>query len=264
VTPQKSSLTPSSSLFSHQASLVAEGVNPHPFRSERELDSFLQAAETICAERVAQRKKSKQGLKRRLFEMRHTRESGADPRFTHGVYSLDKLTNDLKPALVLHLYPSHFTFDGLPGSYTYDGFMRNFLEAIDEQRIPAEVADLFDDQAPFYDGCLVVELRNYQMGQVETRWVLLRPTLETILGDVYQLAKNQCKDISLFFFLFFFFLRFTSSLTRRKQPVILSFFFFFFFSSLRDSKPLGTRTPGSKWNGRLLWPPLGLSVSTPV
>ena len=133
-------------------------------------------------------------LKRRLLEMRHLRETGSDTRFTQGVFALDKLSSsDIKPALTLHLYSNHFTFEGLTGSYSYDGLMRGFLEAIDEQRIPAEVADLFDDtQVQYYDGCLVVELKNHRLGgQVEVRRVLLHPTPESVLEDVYQLSKRE-------------------------------------------------------------------------
>ncbi|KAJ2856678.1 Transcription factor spt20, partial [Coemansia asiatica] len=72
------------------------------------------------------------------------------------------------PSLTLHLFDSHFRFDGQEGVFLYNGPMRFFFEALNEGKIPIDLVDVLAQvNCRYYEGCLIVEVRDHR-----------RPTLE--------------------------------------------------------------------------------------
>ncbi|KAJ1810213.1 Transcription factor spt20, partial [Coemansia sp. RSA 2599] len=75
---------------------------------------------------------------------------------------------DEHPSLTLHLFDSHFRFDGQEGVFLYNGPMRFFFEALNEGKIPIDLVDVLAQvNCRYYEGCLIVEVRDHR-----------RPTLE--------------------------------------------------------------------------------------
>ncbi|KAI8916501.1 Spt20 family-domain-containing protein [Powellomyces hirtus] len=66
------------------------------------------------------------------------------------------------PALVLHLFPTHFTLDERDATYQYNGPLKEFLEAVNRQELPANAVDLFKE-SDFHDGCIHVHVRDHRV-----------------------------------------------------------------------------------------------------
>ncbi|KAI7186810.1 hypothetical protein KC363_g6351 [Hortaea werneckii] len=72
------------------------------------------------------------------------------------------------PSIVLHLYNTHFKFHGQEGSYAYDSPMKFVLEHLRKGTVPHEmIEELLVSGVPWYDGCLIVEVRNYKTKEGE-------------------------------------------------------------------------------------------------
>ncbi|GAA6042292.1 hypothetical protein JCM8097_000619 [Rhodosporidiobolus ruineniae] len=73
------------------------------------------------------------------------------------------------PSLVIHLYPTHFRFDGQHGNFSYDSPMKCFLEAVREQKLPTDLLHVLDDAGVvYYDGCLIVEVHDHRQSPTPT------------------------------------------------------------------------------------------------
>ncbi|KAJ1889819.1 Transcription factor spt20, partial [Kickxella alabastrina] len=82
-------------------------------------------------------------------------------------YMLERY-KDEQPSLTLHLFDSHFRFEGQEGVFLYNGPMRFFFQALNEGKIPIDLVDvLMQVNCRYYEGCLIVEVRDHR-----------RPTLE--------------------------------------------------------------------------------------
>jgi transcription factor SPT20 len=66
-------------------------------------------------------------------------------------------------SLTLHLYPTHFKFEGQDGSFPYDGESRFILQHMQHNTVPHEmIEELLSSNVPWYDGCLIVEVHNHR------------------------------------------------------------------------------------------------------
>ncbi|KAI8806441.1 Spt20 family-domain-containing protein [Cladochytrium replicatum] len=69
----------------------------------------------------------------------------------------------LAPTLVLHLFPTHFTFQNQDHTFQYNGPLKPFLRSIQQQVILPEAIDLFPDSL-FRDGGIPVEIHDHRVG----------------------------------------------------------------------------------------------------
>ncbi|GAA5851399.1 hypothetical protein JCM8547_004233 [Rhodosporidiobolus lusitaniae] len=89
---------------------------------------------------------------------------------SNATYNLTRFTRQVlkrhrraPPSLVIHLYPTHFRFDGQHGNFSYDSPMKCFLEAVREQKLPTDLLPVLDDAGVvYYDGCLIVEVHDHR------------------------------------------------------------------------------------------------------
>ncbi|XP_076811163.1 uncharacterized protein LOC143454932 isoform X1 [Clavelina lepadiformis] len=76
----------------------------------------------------------------------------------------------------------------------YDEY--EFLEYIDNEQIPPLLIQILCESEVnmFYSGCIIAEIRDYRIATTssnfETRFVLLKPTQQTLLGDVNEIAAE--------------------------------------------------------------------------
>ncbi|KAJ3178824.1 Transcription factor spt20 [Geranomyces variabilis] len=117
------------------------------------------------------------------------------------------------PALVLHLFPTHFTLDERDATYQYNGPLKEFLEAINRQELPANAVDLFKE-SDFHNGCVNVEVRDHRVkfqsngrmtasGTASTgptrpyiRNLVLRPTPATLWADLGLLRTSAAEPLN--------------------------------------------------------------------
>ncbi|KAH8116310.1 Spt20 family-domain-containing protein [Phellopilus nigrolimitatus] len=92
----------------------------------------------------------------------------------------------------VHLYPAHWTLNSGP-NFMYNNEVSSILEDIRAFRIPTDFIQLFDDAGvPYYNGCLIVEIRDYRPAKAkdpilekpDVQRVVLRPNPETIWADI--------------------------------------------------------------------------------
>lgn len=104
---------------------------------------------------------------------------------------MDRL-NDLRPSLVLNLYANGFSFDPVNTAHPYSPAMKTLLSYFDRQVIPPELVDVLDGHmAQFYEGCIVVEVRNHRVGpRPEVKRLLLRPSPEFVTADLLHLLEH--------------------------------------------------------------------------
>ncbi|KAJ2338185.1 Transcription factor spt20, partial [Coemansia sp. RSA 2618] len=77
---------------------------------------------------------------------------------------------DEHPSLMLHLFDSHFRFEGQEGVFLYNGPMRFFFDALNEGTIPVDLVDVLAQvNCRFYDGCLIVEVHDHRQPAQEQR-----------------------------------------------------------------------------------------------
>ncbi|KAJ2507811.1 Transcription factor spt20, partial [Coemansia sp. RSA 1939] len=67
------------------------------------------------------------------------------------------------PSLILHLFDSHFRFEGQEGVFLYNGPMRFFFEALNVGQIPIDLVDVLAQvNCRYFDGCLIVEVHDHR------------------------------------------------------------------------------------------------------
>ena len=70
---------------------------------------------------------------------------------------------DSKPSLTIHLYPTHFKFEGQDGSFPFEGDASFVLKHLAHKTVPHEMAEeLLTNNVTWYDGCLIVEVHNHR------------------------------------------------------------------------------------------------------
>ncbi|KAJ1721727.1 Transcription factor spt20 [Coemansia erecta] len=82
---------------------------------------------------------------------------------------LDRYKNHT-PSLTLHLFDSHFRFDGQEGVFLYNSTMRFFFDALNEGRIPVDLVDVLAQvDIKYYEGCLIVEVHDHRRPSLEPK-----------------------------------------------------------------------------------------------
>ncbi|KAJ2841916.1 Transcription factor spt20, partial [Coemansia brasiliensis] len=77
---------------------------------------------------------------------------------------------DESPSLMLHLFDSHFRFDGQEGVFLYNGPMRFFFDALNEGKIPVDLVDVLAQvNCRYYEGCLIVEVHDHRQPAQEPK-----------------------------------------------------------------------------------------------
>ncbi|KAJ2798735.1 Transcription factor spt20, partial [Coemansia guatemalensis] len=77
---------------------------------------------------------------------------------------------DEQPSLTLHLFDSHFRFEGQEGVFLYNGPMRFFFDSLNEGKIPVDLVDVLTQvNCRYYDGCLIVEVHDHRRPAQEPR-----------------------------------------------------------------------------------------------
>ncbi|KAJ2612252.1 Transcription factor spt20 [Coemansia sp. RSA 1365] len=75
-----------------------------------------------------------------------------------------------QPSLILHLFDSHFRFEGQEGVFLYNGPMRFFFDSLNEGKIPVDLVDVLTQvNCSYYDGCLIVEVHDHRRPAQESR-----------------------------------------------------------------------------------------------
>ncbi|KAJ1773950.1 Transcription factor spt20 [Coemansia sp. RSA 487] len=70
---------------------------------------------------------------------------------------------DEHPSLILHLFDSHFRFEGQEGVFLYNGPMRFFFEALNAGQIPIDLVDVLSQvNCRYFDGCLIVKVHDHR------------------------------------------------------------------------------------------------------
>lgn len=111
---------------------------------------------------------------------------------------------DKLECLVLNLYPGSDGYSlmirGRNGIETetlklpYEAV--EFLEYVDASELPPFLVDLLERAQVnvFYSGCVILEVRDYRrsgdLSRYETDYVLLRPTAQSLLADIYNLSSD--------------------------------------------------------------------------
>ncbi|SPQ95115.1 unnamed protein product (mitochondrion) [Plasmodiophora brassicae] len=161
--------------------------------------------DTITRRLIAQEKnrdESMQGepsLRKQLYdEMLKLSFPKADKNirmYFRGGCAIEKLT-DFKPATALHLFQKGFSL-GTESTqwHEYNRHSKQFLTAIDNGILPPYISELLRHAKTwsFYDGYLILELVDYREmsefnPQPTVKRVLLKPTAETVSGDVDRLC----------------------------------------------------------------------------
>ncbi|KAJ2439864.1 Transcription factor spt20, partial [Coemansia sp. RSA 2424] len=84
---------------------------------------------------------------------------------------------DEEPSMVLHMFDSHFRFEGQEGVFLYNGTMRFFFDALNEGKIPVDLVDVLAQlSCRYYEGCLIVEVRDYRRPAQETKTTKHHPS----------------------------------------------------------------------------------------
>jgi hypothetical protein len=66
-------------------------------------------------------------------------------------------------SLVIQLYPKHFTLGNEKIAHSYNGPLHSFLDCVNQERIPAEFMDLFEqNDIKFHQGCLIVDIYDHR------------------------------------------------------------------------------------------------------
>ncbi|KAI9029285.1 Spt20 family-domain-containing protein [Hyaloraphidium curvatum] len=87
------------------------------------------------------------------------------------------------PSFIVRLYPNHFTLGSESGTHQYNGPLRALLEAICDERLPAEFVDLFDSLGcRFHEGSVVVDIYDYRTSTMGSL-MAPRPLGQGALGD---------------------------------------------------------------------------------
>ncbi|KAJ2781968.1 Transcription factor spt20 [Coemansia interrupta] len=77
---------------------------------------------------------------------------------------------DHAPSLTLHLFDSHFRFNGQEGVFLYNSTMRFFFDALNEGRIPVDLVDVLAQvEIKYYEGCLIVEVHDHRRPSLEPK-----------------------------------------------------------------------------------------------
>ncbi|BGP16005.1 Transcription factor spt20 [Rhodosporidiobolus nylandii] len=123
---------------------------------------------------------------------------------SNATYNLTRFTRQVlkrhrraPPSLVIHLYPTHFRFDGQHGNFGYDHPMKCFLEAVREQKLPTDLLAWLDEAAVvYYDGASSFSLSLSQAREVpsaskaEVYRIVLVPNQATLWTELGIMSRR--------------------------------------------------------------------------
>uniref|UniRef100_A0AC11CGL9 Uncharacterized protein n=1 Tax=Ovis aries TaxID=9940 RepID=A0AC11CGL9_SHEEP len=184
---------------------------------QQSLEQALDRADYVIAtaqQRPPKRKRSSSGetsLQEKLYDI-YVEECEKQPEVTEGLRSnvnlLEKLLRrESLPCLVINLYPGNKGYSlmlkGKNGSYSESIPLPyeegELLEYLDAEELPPVLVDLLDKSAVnvFHQGCVIAEIRDYRQSSAgeppryQSRHVLLRPTMQTLVCDVEAIASDD-------------------------------------------------------------------------
>uniref|UniRef100_A0A3Q3M6I5 SPT20 homolog, SAGA complex component n=1 Tax=Mastacembelus armatus TaxID=205130 RepID=A0A3Q3M6I5_9TELE len=166
-------------------------------------------------QRPAKRRVSSSGRKslyQKLYEL-YIEECEKEPDFKHlrrNVNLLEKLVSqESVSCLVVNLYPGNEGYSlmlrGKNGSDSETIRLPyeegELLEYLDEEELPPILVDLLEKSQVniFHCGCVIVEVRDYRqsgntkMPTYQSRHILLRPTMQTLICDVHAMTSDHHK-----------------------------------------------------------------------
>ncbi|XP_055064038.1 transcription factor SPT20 homolog isoform X3 [Misgurnus anguillicaudatus] len=182
------------------------------------LEYALDRAEYIvesARQRPAKRRVSSSGRKslyQKLYEL-YIEECEKEPelkKLRRNVNLLEKLVSqESVSCLVVNLYPGNEGYSlmlrGKNGSDSETIRLRyeegELLEYLDAEELPPILVDLLEKSQVniFHCGCVIAEVRDYRqsgnakMPTYQSRHVLLRPTMQTLICDVHAMTSDQHK-----------------------------------------------------------------------
>nr|POE86518.1 saga complex subunit spt20 [Quercus suber] len=97
------------------------------------------------------------------------------------------------PSLIIHLHPTHFRFDGQDGSFAYDSPMKFIINAMRKQIVPDDMLEeLLNENVPFYDGCLIVEVHNHRQAAGSARSERENKRTDSVVNNKFSMhAYNE-------------------------------------------------------------------------
>ncbi|XP_051973414.1 transcription factor SPT20 homolog isoform X1 [Xyrauchen texanus] len=182
------------------------------------LECALDRAEYIvesARQRPVKRRVSSGGRKslyQKLYEL-YLEECDKEPELKNlrrNVNLLEKLVSqELVSCLVVNLYPGNEGYSlmlrGKNGSDSETIRLRyeegELLEYLDAEELPPILVDLLEKSQVniFHCGCVIVEVRDYRqsgnpkMPSYQSRHILLRPTMQTLICDVHAMTSDHHK-----------------------------------------------------------------------
>ncbi|XP_052519648.1 transcription factor SPT20 homolog [Budorcas taxicolor] len=184
---------------------------------QQAVEQGLDLAEYVIAtaqQRPPKRKYSSSGetsLQEKLYDI-YVEECGEEPEVTEELRSnvnlLEKLLRrESLPCLVINLYPGKqgysLMLEGENGSFSESIRLpyeeREFLEYLDAEELPPVLLNFLENSAVnvFHQGCVIAEIRDYRQSSAgeppryQSRHVLLRPTMQTLVCDVEAIASDH-------------------------------------------------------------------------
>ncbi|XP_040091554.1 transcription factor SPT20 homolog [Oryx dammah] len=184
---------------------------------QQALEQALDRAEYVIAtaqQRPPKRKCSSSGepsLQEKLYDI-YVEECEKQPEVTEELRSnvnlLEKLLRrESLPCLVINLYPGKQGYSlmlkGKNGSYSESIPLPyeegELLEYLDAEELPPVLVDLLEKSPVnvFHQGCVIAEIRDYRQSSAweppryQSRHVLLRPTMQTLVCDVEAIASDD-------------------------------------------------------------------------
>ncbi|XP_037676688.1 transcription factor SPT20 homolog [Choloepus didactylus] len=186
---------------------------------ERALELALDRADDIIESvqrRPPERKYLSSGEKsisQKLYDL-YVEECGKEPEVTQDLRSnvnlLEKLvTQERLPCLVVSLYPGNDGYSlvlrGKNGTDTetirlpYE--QEELLEYLDAEQLPPVLVDLLEKSHVnmFHSGCVIAEIRDFRQCSnrespgYQSRHILLRPTMQTLISDVNSITSDNHK-----------------------------------------------------------------------
>ncbi|KAJ1058129.1 hypothetical protein K5549_015636 [Capra hircus] len=184
---------------------------------QQAVEQGLDLAEYVIAtaqQRPPKRKYSSSGetsLQEKLYDI-YVEECEEEPEVTEELRSnvnlLEKLLRrESLPCLVINLYPGKqgysLMLEGENGSFSESIRLpyeeREFLEYLDAEELPPVLLNFLEKSAVnvFHQGCVIAEIRDYRQSSAgeppryQSRHVLLRPTMQTLVCDVEAIASDH-------------------------------------------------------------------------
>ncbi|KAL3880036.1 hypothetical protein ACJMK2_032308 [Sinanodonta woodiana] len=170
------------------------------------VESAKQNPSRLAANLTTSNVKGKKSIHQRLLEF-YLEESGKELEDQHlqsGSHLLPKLVRrDKLNCLILKLYPGNEGYSLMLRSKTgietetaklpYE--VSELLEYVDDCQLPPFLVDILEKAQVnvFYSGCVIVEVRDFRRstnGSFDTHYVLLKPTPQSLLADIYNLTSD--------------------------------------------------------------------------